>query len=286
MTPILLLLLLLLPFLPRPRAPRMEAWRGTAFAHRGLHGGGIPENTLSAFRRAAEAGLGIELDVRLSRDGCPMVFHDDTLKRMAGRGEAPEALTRAELQALKLPGGERIPTLEEALDAAGRAPLLIELKHGPKDAALCRAVAERLAARGGRVLLESFRPAILRRMRRLAPGCPRGLLLPRQVCGVLARLGPAGAALQEGLVPWLLCRPDFIAAAMPPGRVPRPGRRVRALWTIRNEADCAECLVRGHLPIFEGFTPGADSPADAALAAYGLTFPPRHGTIPPEMDEE
>lgn len=249
-------LLLLLPFLPRPRSRRMAPWRGTAFAHRGLHGNGVPENTLTAFRRAAEAGFGSELDVRLSRDGVPVVFHDETLLRMAGREALLSELTLEALKALPLPGGERIPTLEEVLKAiAGRVPLLIELKHGRDDRALCRETAALLSGYPGDVLLESFHPPLLWRMGRLAPERPRGLLLARPLCRCLERLGPGGAALEEGLLPWLIGRADFISAAVPPQRPPRPGRRVRALWTVRDEAVFEECLRRGDLPIFEGFVP-------------------------------
>ena len=46
------------------------------YAHRGLHGGGVPENSLAAFELACKKGFGIELDVQLSRDGKVMVFHD------------------------------------------------------------------------------------------------------------------------------------------------------------------------------------------------------------------
>ncbi|MCI9552487.1 MAG: hypothetical protein HFE94_03005 [Acutalibacter sp.] len=59
---------------------------GRNFAHRGLHTAdhSIPENSLPAFRRAVEAGYGIELDIQLSKDGQVVVFHDDTLDRVCG----------------------------------------------------------------------------------------------------------------------------------------------------------------------------------------------------------
>ena len=74
-------LILLRPRGRKPADPRLL----TDYAHRGLHGNGIPENSLAAFRLAAEAGCGIELDVQLSRDGEVMVFHDYTLTRMTGK---------------------------------------------------------------------------------------------------------------------------------------------------------------------------------------------------------
>ena len=56
------------------------------YAHRGLHDeyAGIPENSLPAFKRAVQQQIGIELDVHLSKDGIPVVFHDENLKRVCG----------------------------------------------------------------------------------------------------------------------------------------------------------------------------------------------------------
>src|SRR5580698_4641499 len=72
------------------RLARAERWRRTkqrprVWAHRG-DSAHAPENTLAAFDKARAAGAdGIELDVRLDRDGTVVVFHDDTLERLANR---------------------------------------------------------------------------------------------------------------------------------------------------------------------------------------------------------
>ena len=69
----------------------MEGFKNKKYAHRGLHGtvGGYDayaaENSLTAFERAKEHGFGIELDVRLSKDGELVVFHDADLTRVVGR---------------------------------------------------------------------------------------------------------------------------------------------------------------------------------------------------------
>ena len=98
----LALLAALAVFLIAPaRAHRANAWRGTAFAHRGLHGDGAEENTLEAFERACCAGYGIELDVQLSRDGEVVVFHDDSLRRMTGDARRVDQLDWAQLRALR-----------------------------------------------------------------------------------------------------------------------------------------------------------------------------------------
>src|SRR4030042_4999738 len=89
-----------------------------------------PENTLRSFRRALQMGVAaVELDVHRTRDGRLAVIHDATLERTTnGRGRVRD-FTLAELQQLDAGQGERIPSLEEALDLVrGRALLLVELK--------------------------------------------------------------------------------------------------------------------------------------------------------------
>ena len=112
-------------------------------AHRGASGT-FPENTLSAFRAAIDAGADMcELDVQLTRDGAVVVIHDETVNRTTdGTGEVA-ALTLEEIQRLdagaKFKGGkvkgERIPTLDEVFAAtSGKCGLNIELKGGGVEA--------------------------------------------------------------------------------------------------------------------------------------------------------
>ena len=101
---------LLAPALPS-RKKRAE-FDGRNFAHRGLHtpDKAVPENSLAAFGRAADAGYGMELDVQLSRDGLVVVFHDDTLNRVCGVDARVDALDFDELRGLSLCGtAQRIP---------------------------------------------------------------------------------------------------------------------------------------------------------------------------------
>jgi len=98
------------------------------YAHRGLWGGDIPENSLRAFEAAANAGVGCELDVRVTADQRLVVFHDATLQRMCGRPERIVDLDLRAVRAILLPDGSVIPTLEEALAAMSGLPVLVELK--------------------------------------------------------------------------------------------------------------------------------------------------------------
>ena len=102
----------------------LEKWH---YAHRGLHGDGVPENSLQAFHLAVQNGYGAELDVHLSRDGRLVVMHDESLKRTAGVGRNIADCTAAELEQMHLEGtAQKIPFLEEVLPIfAGKAQLVI-----------------------------------------------------------------------------------------------------------------------------------------------------------------
>ena len=198
----LALLAALAVFLIAPaRAHRANAWRGTAFAHRGLHGDGAEENTLEAFERACCAGYGIELDVQLSRDGEVVVFHDDSLRRMTGDARRVDQLDWAQLRALRVGAGGRIPLLSEVLaQVDGRVPLLVELKNGRRNRALCAATLAQLREYRGAYMIESFNPLMLRWFRRRAPEVLRGQLVASAPVYIAVRAGHAGrvSALAAG----------------------------------------------------------------------------------------
>lgn len=156
-------------------------------AHRGLHGPGVPENAMAAFRAAVAAGHGIELDVQPARDGTPLVFHDHDLARLTGAGGMISALTVAEAGARRLLGtDEGIPTLDLVLDmVAGRVPVLIEIKDqdgalGPQMGDLPGRVAEVVRRHlerypGAPVAVMSFNPHAAAMVHAAAPEIPVGL---------------------------------------------------------------------------------------------------------------
>lgn len=157
-------------------------------AHRGARDQ-APENTRSAFERALLFPIdGIELDVRLSTDDVPFIFHDATLKRLTGHRTPVEALTRGQLEALDGGGwfhpdfsGEPLPTLAQILDLfAPRTRLLIEIKstrfrqRNGHTERLTRVVVEMLAEssralRSDHIYILSFNTKVLRLAHCLAP---------------------------------------------------------------------------------------------------------------------
>lgn len=151
------------------------------WAHRGASAL-APENTLAAFRAAEAAGAdGLELDVHLSRDGVPVVLHDDTLERTSdGRGPVAE-LTLEELQRLDAGSwfspdfsGEKIPTLQEVLRWGGnRLRFNVEIK----DSAAAQAVLDLSRSYPqASIVLSSFDHDVLSRLRCSAPQLPLAFL--------------------------------------------------------------------------------------------------------------
>ncbi|MEV8097654.1 glycerophosphodiester phosphodiesterase [Kitasatospora sp. NPDC085879] len=104
------------------------------------------ENTLRSVESAAAAGAdAVEVDVRLTRDGVPVLLHDATLERLWGDPRPLDRLTLDELAGIGEPGGPRIPTLTEALKAVAETPgtrLMIDLDERGPAAAAYRAVAD------------------------------------------------------------------------------------------------------------------------------------------------
>lgn len=161
----------------RPVPDWLTRWE---FAHRGLHGAGVPENSLAAAEGAIARGMGIEFDIQMSADGAAMVFHDWELSRLTGATGLVAMFSADALGALGLLGtDQRPPRLEALLDLiAGQVPLLIEVKSMPgyDVARSCAAVAARLADYQGAVAVMSFDPRVPEWFANAASHITRGLV--------------------------------------------------------------------------------------------------------------
>lgn len=169
-------------------------------AHRGASAE-RPENSLPAFRRAlALEADGIELDVHVTRDGVPVVFHDATLGRLTGRTGRVGRATWAELEVLRIRGSEPIPRLLDVLKLTrGLAVVQIELKSGPVEPVV-RAISAARAAEW--VVLASFDRRLVATARDLAPGIPRMLIsegreAPATLVRQLAGAGAGGLSVNQ-----------------------------------------------------------------------------------------
>jgi len=169
---------------PWARLRRLRALGPVVVAHRGDSCRHV-ENTLTAFRAAGQLGVAMqEFDVHATRDGQLVCLHDDSLDRttdaarVLGPGALVAQLRHDELAGLRTPGGDRIPSLAEALAVMLPECIpLIERKSGDVSSYLgvltaCQAL--------GRCILQSFDWDFVAAAHRLAPALPLAVLGPTQ----------------------------------------------------------------------------------------------------------
>ena len=217
------------------------------FAHRGLHGPGVPENSLAAFQAAIDLGAGIECDVRLSADNQVLVFHDRDLKRLCGIELEVASMAAEELAGKDLLGSnQNIPWLGELLDLVdGRVPILIEVKVCDGNARrIAEAVAGELENYAGPVGVMSFEPKVANWFARHVPYRRRGLVVRERSCW-LDRWTAVGYG-----------RPHFIAAetTLLGSRWAERIRRNMYLytWTVRGPEQRRQAEVHADAAIWEG----------------------------------
>jgi glycerophosphoryl diester phosphodiesterase len=237
------------------REAELRALIAKPFAHRGLHGAAVPENSRAAFEAAIEARHGIELDVQASGDRQAMVFHDEELGRLAEEEGFLRGRSAAELKRIRLRDcDETIPTLPQILALiAGRAPLLIEVKApGREVGALCQAVADALDDYLGPVAVMSFNPEVGHWFARHAPQRLRGLVVTergRKWRGGLVRRLAAWRSKAEFLAYDIRDLPSRFAEAQQ-----RRGLRVLT-WTVRSLKDRARAAQHADQIIYETASP-------------------------------
>ncbi|MEO8883772.1 MAG: glycerophosphodiester phosphodiesterase family protein [Devosia sp.] len=239
-------------------------------AHRGLHNrdAGTIENSRSAFEAAIAGGFAIECDLQLTRDGVPVVFHDDKLERLTGLPGYVRDISSDEL--LKTPlldsaAGECPQTFGQLLEqVAGRTLLQVELKHQTREKTKpLAAVAVANAARyGGPICFESFDPWLLTEARRAGFRGQLGIITERYVGEGedYEGLKQTDRLALRHLLHWPWSRFDFIsvdreALTLPAVRFFRSLGKPVTSWTIRSPEQASAALVSADQIVFEGFLP-------------------------------
>ena len=242
----------------------LQTLRGWAYAHRGLHGNGVPENSMQAFRLALDHGYGIELDVHLMADGELAVIHDASLQRTAGADVYIEDLTKADLDRYHLEGtDEKIPLFSEVLALfAGKAPLIVELKVERNNyPALSEAVCKMMDSYEGAYCLESFDPRCIQWLRKNRPEQIRGQLTENYFANPKSKLPAILKFILSRQLMNFLTVPDFIAYRSADRK--RLGNFVcrkiwgaqGVTWTVKSKDEFDAVTKEGWLPIFEDFLP-------------------------------
>ena len=239
-------------------------------AHRGLHdkAAGIIENSASAFEAAIAGNFAIECDVQLTRDGIPVVFHDDSMERLIGLPGLIADASAAEITSTPLLGSATgdcpQPFTDFLAQVSGRTLLQIELKQ-QRDAAgtqaLARTVAAALGSYHGPVTVESFDPNLLIAIREAGFAGPRGIITygydkPEWD----SNLTEDQRYTLRHLLHWHETRFDFIschneALELPAIKFWRALGKPVTAWTIRSRVEAE--AARPHIDqiVFEGFNP-------------------------------
>ncbi len=281
---VLYLLMIMPRMFGKPDAAPFKQW---LYAHRGLHYNGparnagkaanedgeavediahgaekiTPENSLRAFQKAVAAGFGIELDVQMTKDHIPVVFHDFTLKRICGQEGKVSDYTFEELQQFPLCGSDqRIPKFEDVLKCVdGKVPLIVELKIEATDLSVCPAADAMLAEYPGLYCIESFNPLGVFWYRRHRRQVVRG-----QLAEGFLRVGEYKGVLYfllQNLLFNFLTKPDFIAYNhkhydMLSRRLCRGlYHNMAAAWTIKSEEELEAARKHFDIFIFDSFVP-------------------------------
>jgi glycerophosphoryl diester phosphodiesterase len=239
---------------PAPLPARVSWLRGVTYAHRGLHGAGLPENAPSAFAAAIAAGYGIECDIQRSSDGQAMVFHDWELDRLTVETGLLIERSAAKLGQIRIAGSEdTIPTLRQLLDqVAGRVPLLIEIKTRPSTRipAICLAVRRLLEGYRGPVAVMSFDPRVPSWFARFSKHIVHGLVMSEEGNRTVF------ARTRRHIMLWR-AKPEFLAydVADLPSRFAAAQRRRGfpvLTWTVRSPELLERAARHADGPIAEG----------------------------------
>ena len=234
---------------PRPVRAARAGWPANV-GHRGASAR-LPENTLASFRAALEAGAGgLELDVRITRDGHPVVMHDATVDRTTNGFGAVAGMTLETVRELSAGHpGEKVPTLREVFREFPSAAVNLDIKDrgfpGAEEVVLD---VLREVGVAERVLVASADHRVLRRFRRATGGEFYTGASRREIAVFYAMsllrlerlLRPAYVALQVPVDygPLRLLTPRFVRAARSVG--------VRVdVWTINDPARMREVLDLG-----------------------------------------
>ena len=243
--------------------PDYSSLMGYYYAHRGLHDNSsdAPENSIPAFLKAVGSGYGIELDVQLTKDRIPVVFHDDTLKRVCGISGSVKDYTYTELSQFHLfDTEETIPKLSDVLALVdGQVPLIIEIKFPENPTTVCQYTEFVLRNYKGTYCIESFHPLAVKWFKDHRPELIRGQLSSNFF---KSDDDPhPSETLVHLLVTNFISKPDFIAYDHRyKNNLSRlicryVYKSLSISWTIRSQEDLDTCQDDFDLFIFEGFIP-------------------------------
>ena len=226
-------------------------------AHRGLWGGKILENSLTAYNNAILHGYPIEIDLYSSTDGEIFCFHDKTLNRMTGVDGYIYQKSSKEINSYRLLNSdEKIPTLREVLKLCeNKVPLLIEIKDQP-DKKIVERILDILKDYSGEFAIQSFNPLYINKVKKLAPEFIRGILSSNDYED-LKNEKPHIRFIIKNMALNFLIKPDFVSykyTGIPLSKRKTKNKAVLS-WTVTDEKTYARIKPHVTNVIFENFIP-------------------------------
>ena len=211
---LILFIYLYMIFSRTSRKDRFLPYEKKFLAHRGLFNNeDVPENSLTAFKKAVENDYGIELDVQLTTDDQLVVFHDASLQRMTGIDKDLIDCSFAELQGYSLLNTEeKIPLFKDVLAVLSpETPLVVEIKSEGRYIETTKRAVEMLKDYKGLYNMESFSPMVVRYLRLHEPQIVRGQLAYDSLSDPDARINTLLKVIQTFLLMNFYSRPDYVA---------------------------------------------------------------------------
>ena len=261
--------LYLLSLMPgRLRKKGFAPFENTYIAHRGLYdnSGDAPENSLKAFKKAVDAGFGVELDVQITSDGRLVVFHDETLRRMCNADVRLTDLTFEQLEQYTLADSdEQIPLFSDVFDIfKDKAPALIEIKAHGHYIRTAELLMDHLDGYNGDFCVQSFHPRLVHWFYRNRPDVIRGQL--STVFDRSSKVPWVAKFVATNLMTNIYARPDFISYDVRhidqfSYRLLRKLYKVKnASWTIQNREQLEKAKKAASIFIFDSFDPRDEDP--------------------------
>lgn len=239
------------------------------YSHRGIHNNNDknPENSILAFQMAGEKGYGIELDIQVTKDNIPVIFHDKSLLRVCNLENKIQNFTLEELKKLKLfKSDQYLPTFKEVLDLVdGRVPLIVEIKNETTDISELKYIASLLDTYTGIYAIESFNPLVLRWYKKNRPHIIRGQLATYSKKKDLSVFKQVKDFILENFMTNFLSKPDFLAFNYKYKNMFSFNlckilyNPITAAYTIKNQKTLKDNLDDFNIFIFDSFIPEEDT---------------------------
>ena len=246
--------------------PGAEGLMKHLYAHRGLFDNetDAPENSMKAFKKAVDAGFGIEMDVQLTKDDVAVVFHDGKLERMCHTEGKVSDYTYEQLQQFSLAkSDEKIPLFAEVLKTVdGKVPLIIEYKIEDTNTKVCEIGNEILKDYKGVYCIESFNPFGVHWYKKHRKDIVRGQL-SEDFLKNGSKKTPVYFIMAK-LLTNFWTRPDFVAYNAKNYRnlsrriCRKVYKNLAVTWTIKSQEQLDAMKNHFDLFIFDSFVPDAD----------------------------